>query len=141
MIGGQNSDRGYINFGQSPGNALGATTGGALLWCGRQLVDYYSVETGQLLSRRYALNTHLGIVCGTPNRVGNGLRGCLSFTGTFADNADILPRRCADITGGYTGGAWGSEVLEFRVGGATDSFNVCTTRATLNASGQALCNR
>ena len=55
---------------------------------------------------------------GTTSRVAS-----LSFNSTFYSHADTGARRTADITAGYSTGAWGTEYLSFNVGGAGDSYN------------------
>lgn len=55
----QNSDRGYINFSQTSGNALGAVNGGNLTWRGSRVWDAAAIpyETGTWTPALYGATT------------------------------------------------------------------------------------
>jgi len=63
LEGQQNTDRGYINFGQTSGNALGAVNGGNLTWRGNRVWDAAALpyETGTWTPTLYGSTT-----AGTP---------------------------------------------------------------------------
>jgi len=65
-------------------------------------------------------------------------RAVQGFYGTFENTADSAPRRTADITAGFNGGAWGTEYLSFNVGssgGANDAGNLTVEQARITNTG------
>ena len=73
----------------------------------------------------------LKVGSGSSNRASD-----LAFYGTFANHPDTGQRRSADITSGFSTGAWGTEYLAFGAGGAGDGQAVCTERMRISGSGR-----
>jgi len=69
------------------------------------------------------------------NGAAQGEVSSVSLWSTFTSTADNGPRRTADITAGYSGGAWGNEYLSFNVGTGTQNDNANTTTERLRIIG------
>ena len=129
LEGNQNNDRGYINFSQTSGNALGAIDGGALTW------------RGVAVATTTTLNSYLplagGTMTGTLNINGLGYGGTLVITTNSVNGADITLNNTGTggknwhITSTGSGNAMGVGALQFynetdgsMVFGLTSSRNV-----------------
>lgn len=68
-----------------------------------------------------------------------GEKSGYSFISTFGSNvADLGPRRCADIIGGFSTAAWGNEYLAFCVGSngaANDAANLTSEKVRIFGNG------
>jgi hypothetical protein len=75
-----------------------------------------------------------------PFGAAQGEKSDICFFGTFTGTGDNGIRRAADITGGFDGGAWGLEVLQFRVGtgASNDAKALPTERMRIDGSGNVL---
>jgi hypothetical protein len=75
-----------------------------------------------------------------PFGAAQGEKSDVCFFGTFTGTGDNGIRRAADITGGFDGGAWGSEVLQFRVGtgASNDARALPTERMRIDGGGNVL---
>jgi hypothetical protein len=84
----QNNDRGYINFGQSGGNPLGAISGGNLTWRGNRVWDAGAIpyETGTF----------------TPTLYGTGTAGVFTYSWREGRYTRIGNRVWADISIGIS---------------------------------------
>ncbi|CAB4140732.1 Intramolecular chaperone auto-processing domain containing protein [uncultured Caudovirales phage] len=77
------------------------------------------------------------LVLRTPGAA-QGEVAALSLWGTFTSTTDNGPRRIADITSGFSGGAWGNEYLSFNVGtggGSNDGANTNLERIRITGNG------
>ena len=75
-----------------------------------------------------------------PFGAAQGEKSDVCFFGTFTGTGDNGIRRAADITGGFDGGAWGAEVLQFRVGtgASNDARALPTERMRIDGNGNVL---
>lgn len=123
--GNQNNDRGYINFSQYSGNALGAINGGNLTWRGNRVWDAAALpyETGTWTPTLYGSTTAgtptYAVRAGTYTRIGNrclvsailnisakgGMVGTLRISGLpFLHAVGCASALTVGAAGGHTGG-------------------------------------